>query len=563
MRIDTSFVLGTTLVMIVTSAAASGDDLTTAPAQRIQRAAADLVIDASQRQQLAAAATSLQDDLHQLSRLEQLATAPGSAASQIEEQAAVSVESARTQYARAAMRYAASLDAALDDQGMQAFHRLLLDELWYRGVVTTASATAASGARDEMIDEVQFVQDLRARGLDVEQSVLQAMTLLEMEGKGEKWRAPGTRARPPATQDLPAADVVMVAPATPTGPPPWLGKNLGTVNQQRIASLLTLSSPQVVHALATEVVPQVTQQIAPGGAQSAGPTAVPLAPISGWCCRRGRLFGAVDEACCTSVGGWYAAARAEAQAHCQAGGEGPGEPQGPAEPYEPHEPGEPHPPEGGEHGWCCVNGELFPAPEHVCEQHGGRIFWRPEEAEMHCRPGEGPGPGEPPGHGHPYEPGEPHEPHEPGEPYEPHQPEEPHEAFEPHEPGEPEHGWCCVNGEVFPAPEHDCRQHGGRFFWRPEEAEMHCRPGEGPEEPHEPGEPYEPYEPAEPHEPGEPHEPYDPGTAQVPGEEYSRACCLDREVIPGISDGCCRSLGGLPIDNDQVSRTHCEQGTPE
>ena len=97
---------------------------------------------------------------------------------------------------------------------------------------------------------------------------------------------------------------------------------------------------------------------------------------------------------------------------------------------------------------------------------------------------------------------------------------------------------------------------------------MHCRPGEGegPEGPHEPGQPYEPgepHEPGQPYEPGEPYKPYEPGAPQAPGEGASRACCLDSEVIEGISAECCRSLLGVPIENDHVARTHCEQGTPE
>ena len=49
--------------------------------------------------------------------------------------------------------------------------------------------------------------------------------------------------------------------------------------------------------------------------------------------------------------------------------------------------------------WCCLHGEVFPAPPQECEERGGRPFPNPEEAERHCRadeprPGDAPPPGE-------------------------------------------------------------------------------------------------------------------------------------------------------------------------
>jgi hypothetical protein len=80
-----------------------------------------------------------------------------------------------------------------------------------------------------------------------------------------------------------------------------------------------------------------------------------------------------------------------------------------------------------ERGWCCHEGEVFPATPEECREHGGQFFPTREEAEEHCR-------------------------------------EKPHEP-----------GWCCHEGNVFPASPEECRERGGQFFPTREEAEEHCR----------------------------------------------------------------------------------------
>jgi hypothetical protein len=54
----------------------------------------------------------------------------------------------------------------------------------------------------------------------------------------------------------------------------------------------------------------------------------------------------------------------------------------------------------------------------------------------------------------------------------------------------PEEGWCCEDGNVFPATPQECERKGGHFFHTREEAEEHCRREEQP--PPEPPEPTEP-----------------------------------------------------------------------
>jgi C1A family cysteine protease/putative hemolysin len=78
-------------------------------------------------------------------------------------------------------------------------------------------------------------------------------------------------------------------------------------------------------------------------------------------------------------------------------------------------------------GWCCLNGEVFPASEAGCYDEGGSFFGTQEEAEDYCR-------------------------------------------------GEmPPEGWCCLNGEVFPSSDVQCSDEGGSFFATREEAEDYCR----------------------------------------------------------------------------------------
>ena len=84
-----------------------------------------------------------------------------------------------------------------------------------------------------------------------------------------------------------------------------------------------------------------------------------------------------------------------------------------------------------EPGFCCVHGEVFPAPQRVCAGEGGAFSPDPESAEHEC--------------------GLQHS----GAP-------------------EDEPGFCCLHGEVFPAPHQVCAGEGGAFFPDPESASGEC-----------------------------------------------------------------------------------------
>ena len=181
-------------------------------------------------------------------------------------------------------------------------------------------------------------------------------------------------------------------------------------------------------------------------------------PPSGYCCRDGSVFSSPAPSCRES-GGVFFNDPETAQMQCRAAT--------PATPAPP--PTEPRiqldqvlPVERGmgedvieEHrtpsGWCCLRGEVFPAPEPACHQERGAFFPTPEAADQECRIA--------------------------GRPDQP----PPHEPM----PGEPD-GWCCLHGEVFPAPEPVCHQERGAFFPTPEAAEQECRFAAQPPVPSEP-----------------------------------------------------------------------------
>ncbi len=96
----------------------------------------------------------------------------------------------------------------------------------------------------------------------------------------------------------------------------------------------------------------------------------------------------------------------------------------------------------GEKGWCCHEGLIFESTEEQCAQEEGYFFFSKEQAENYCR-----------------------------------------EHFPNNEMInlEPIHnmGWCCKNGEIFPANPEDCEREGGFFYGTEEEAAHSCQQGEG------------------------------------------------------------------------------------
>ncbi len=128
---------------------------------------------------------------------------------------------------------------------------------------------------------------------------------------------------------------------------------------------------------------------------------------------------------------------------------------------------------GPDRGWCCKNGDIFPASEGECHERRGRYFHSREEAERHCR-----------------------------------------------ERG-PERGWCCKNGDIFPASEGECHERGGRYFPSREEAERHCRE-RGPER---------------------------------------GWCCKDGDVFPA-SEGECHERGGRYFPSREEAERHCGKHGP-
>ena len=204
-------------------------------------------------------------------------------------------------------------------------------------------------------------------------------------------------------------------------------------------------------------------------------------PPSGWCCLHHEVFPAPEPVCHQERGAFFPSPEA-AEHECRLAARPEMPP--PDEPREPM-PGEPH-------GWCCLHGEVFPAPEPDCHQERGAFFPTPEAAEHECRFA-----------AHPDEP----PPHEPPEPM----------------PGEPT-GWCCLHGEVFPAPEPVCHHERGAFFPTPEAAEHECRFA------------------AQPPFPGEPP----PPPPEVPSEPLPAQARPPAPVEPLLPDGVFYIPGGPP-----------------
>jgi len=135
-------------------------------------------------------------------------------------------------------------------------------------------------------------------------------------------------------------------------------------------------------------------------------------------------------------------------------------------------------------GWCCLRGQPFASSAPTCHGRGGQFFNLRHDAERRCqsqRPaqpwaGQQPAPLlRPPA----YPAAPPQRP--PAYPLTPPPfpdglpPERLHES-----PPEEAFGTCCLHGDVFPAPEFDCRDAGGGFFRDPRLARRECRPGSEP-----------------------------------------------------------------------------------
>lgn len=110
---------------------------------------------------------------------------------------------------------------------------------------------------------------------------------------------------------------------------------------------------------------------------------------------------------------------------------------------------------------CCLRGDIVRTPMDACRKQGGRPFDDLAMAQRLCRSAPAP---PPPRRAEPPPPG-------PG-------PEPPREAP----------GFCCLRGEVFPAPPHVCAGEGGAFFPEPAAAEHACAFAGG-APPHEPIQP--------------------------------------------------------------------------
>lgn len=159
--------------------------------------------------------------------------------------------------------------------------------------------------------------------------------------------------------------------------------------------------------------------------------APPPGEPEGWCCRAGEVFRARLRAC-EEPGGVLFLTPDEAHRHCEAQRRAPPMPPG----------GRAVPPGRPPEAWCCLGREVFPAPVPVCEERGGIPFPTPEEAHYHCAGQRD------------------------------HTPPPPHR--QPLPPGRQPAGWCCRNGEVFPAPYRACESQGGVAFSTPEEAHHYC-----------------------------------------------------------------------------------------
>ncbi|MGD2087817.1 MAG: hypothetical protein PVH61_16685 [Candidatus Aminicenantes bacterium] len=155
-------------------------------------------------------------------------------------------------------------------------------------------------------------------------------------------------------------------------------------------------------------------------------------PEEGWCCKDGRVFPAAEEEC-RELRGHFFPTREQAEEHCQE------ERPHPEDHPRPEEPEDRPRPEEIKEGWCCKDGQVFPANLLECCERRGHFFETREQAEEHCR----------------------------------------EERPRPEEPPHPEGGWCCLDGEVFPAGEAECAERGGQFYVCEEDARRYC-PGSEP-----------------------------------------------------------------------------------
>lgn len=151
----------------------------------------------------------------------------------------------------------------------------------------------------------------------------------------------------------------------------------------------------------------------------------------GWCCRAGEVFRARLKAC-EEPGGILFLTPDEAHHHCEA--------QRRTTPMPPQ--GDIVPQGHQSDGWCCLPGEVFPAPARVCEERGGILFPTSEDAHRHCGPRGDIAPMRPNQH--------------------------------PVLHGRQTDGWCCRDGEVLPAPHRACEAQGGASFPTPEDAHLYC-----------------------------------------------------------------------------------------
>ncbi len=136
----------------------------------------------------------------------------------------------------------------------------------------------------------------------------------------------------------------------------------------------------------------------------------------GWCCHEGNIFESTEEQCAQDEG-YFFFSKEHAENYCK-------------EHFPKNEMIRVEPIQNM--GWCCKDGETFPASPEGCERDGGVFFQTEEQAVEYCEN---------------YAPGE-------------------------------ENGWCCKNGEFFPSDPEECERAGGMFFGTEEEAAHSCQQGE-------------------------------------------------------------------------------------
>jgi len=162
-------------------------------------------------------------------------------------------------------------------------------------------------------------------------------------------------------------------------------------------------------------------------------------------------------------------------------------------------------------GWCCIDGEVFPSSESVCFQGGGQYFDTEEQAAEAC-------------HGE-----------------------------------QPPEGWCCLNGEVFPASESVCSQEGGQFFNTEEEAAETCQ-GQQPSEGWccLNGEVFSSSEPVCLEQGGQFFNTEEEAAEACQGQQPSEGwCCLNGEVFPSSAEACVEA-GGAAFDAEQDAQEFCQ-----